>query len=135
MRVLLLNQTFYPDQAATSQQLLDLAKYLKKEGCDVTVVASRRAYLDPKKIHPAQDTIEGIRVLRVHSTGFGRRSFFLSAGRRAHLRVFSALAPALPSSTRSGDRLHVPTAYRTGRSSVLRPARRQMFAVDDGFEP
>jgi colanic acid biosynthesis glycosyl transferase WcaI len=76
MRVLLLNQTFYPDQAATSQQLLDLAHHLKKVGCEVSVLASRRAYNDPRKVHAAEENIDGIRVVRVSSTGFGRRSFF-----------------------------------------------------------
>ncbi len=76
MRVLLLNQTFYPDQAATSQQLLDLAHHLKSLGCEVSVLTSRRAYNDPRKVHPAEETIDGIRVVRVASTGFGRRSFF-----------------------------------------------------------
>ncbi len=76
MRVLLLNQTFFPDQAATSQQLMDLALHLQNEGCEVTVMAARRAYGDPKTIHPAKETVQGIRVVRVGSTGFGRRSFF-----------------------------------------------------------
>ncbi len=76
MRVLLLNQTFFPDQAATSQQLMDLALHLKKEGCQVTVMAARRAYGNPKQIHSAQEDVQGIHVVRVGSTGFGRRSFF-----------------------------------------------------------
>jgi colanic acid biosynthesis glycosyl transferase WcaI len=76
MRVLLLNQTFYPDQAATSQQLLDFAHHLKALGCEVSVLASQRAYNDPKKVHPAEESIDGIRVVRVGGTGFGRRSFF-----------------------------------------------------------
>ncbi|MBY0372025.1 glycosyltransferase family 4 protein [bacterium] len=76
MRVLLLNQTFYPDQAATSQQLLDFARHLRDEGCEVTVMASRRAYSDPSKVHPAEEIYDGIRIVRIGSTGFGRRSFF-----------------------------------------------------------
>jgi colanic acid biosynthesis glycosyl transferase WcaI len=75
MRVLLLNQTFYPDEAATSQQLLDLAKLLKSRGCSVTVLASRRAYYDSKKLHPASDMVDGIKVVRVGCTGFGRSRF------------------------------------------------------------
>ena len=76
MRVLLLNQTFFPDQAATSQQLLDFARFLRDEGCEVTVMAARRAYGDPTKTHAAEEVVDGIRVIRVASTGFGRKSFF-----------------------------------------------------------
>jgi colanic acid biosynthesis glycosyl transferase WcaI len=75
MRVLLLNQTFYPDQAATSQQLIDFAKLLRSRGCEVTVLTSRRAYHDPRILHPASETFLGIKILRVWSTGFGKKSF------------------------------------------------------------
>ncbi len=76
MRVLLLNQTYYPDPVATSQQLRDFARYLKSEGCEVTVMTSRRAYDNPKKTHPAEEWVDGVRVVRVACTGFGKRSFF-----------------------------------------------------------
>ncbi len=76
MRVLLLNQTFYPDPVATSQQLMDFAEYLHSQGCEVTVLASRRSYNDPSKVHPAEETVRGIRVVRVAGTGFGKLSFF-----------------------------------------------------------
>ncbi len=76
MKVLLLNQTYYPDQAATAQQLRDLARHLLAEGCEVTVMTCRRSYSDPKRVYPAEEVIEGVRVIRVGSTGFGRRSFF-----------------------------------------------------------
>lgn len=76
MRVLLLNQTFYPDEAATAQQLLDLVRLLQARGCSVTVMASRRAYYDSKKLHSASETVEGARVVRVWCTGLGRASFW-----------------------------------------------------------
>jgi hypothetical protein len=46
MKVLLLNQCFYPDVVATSQHLTDLAIELVKSGHQVTVLASRRGYDD-----------------------------------------------------------------------------------------
>ena len=33
MKVILVNQTFYPDKAASAQALLDVAQSLKKLGC------------------------------------------------------------------------------------------------------
>lgn len=76
MKILLLNQTFYPDQTATSQQLVDLARYLKERGCEVSVVASQRAYEDPDKKFARNEVWQGIHIYRVGSTGFGKRTFF-----------------------------------------------------------
>jgi hypothetical protein len=49
MKVLLLNQCFYPDVMATAQHLTDLAVALVREGHEVTVVASDRGYDNPSK--------------------------------------------------------------------------------------
>ncbi len=75
MKVLLLNQTFFPDPVATAQQLTDLAEYLVQNGCEVSVVAGRRGYEKRQEIHKARETYRGIEVYRVGSTGFGKRSF------------------------------------------------------------
>ncbi len=93
MRVLLLNQTFYPDEAATAQQLLDLARLLKARGCSVTVLASRRAYYDSKKLHPPSERVAGAQVVRVWCTGLGRGSFWyrLVDGLSFELSVFAKL--------------------------------------------
>lgn len=46
MRVLLLNQFFWPDLAATSQLLTDLARHLSDTGYDVTVICARSEYTE-----------------------------------------------------------------------------------------
>ena len=74
MRITLINQTFYPDVVSTAQHLKDLALRLAEEGHDVTVVASCRAYDNPKKLFPKNETWRGIRIARVTNTGFGKRS-------------------------------------------------------------
>jgi glycosyltransferase involved in cell wall biosynthesis len=74
MRIVLINQTFYPDVAATGQHLADLAAHLAGRGHEVTVVTSRRAYDDPGKVFPKQETWRGVRILRVFATGFGKRA-------------------------------------------------------------
>src|SRR5687767_8247735 len=76
VKVLLLNQVFYPDRIATAQYVLDLARYLTKRGCHVTVLASRRNYENPSVIYPSHEILEGIEVHRANCTGFGKRSFF-----------------------------------------------------------
>ena len=72
MKILLLNQTFYPDVASTAQHLSDLALGLAARGHEVTVVTSRRAYDDPDKYFPPLEIWRGVRIIRIGSTGFGK---------------------------------------------------------------
>jgi colanic acid biosynthesis glycosyl transferase WcaI len=74
MKILLLNQVFYPDVAATAQYLRELAAALAGQGHEVTVICARRAYEHPEKIYPARETWRGVRIRRVYSTFFGKRS-------------------------------------------------------------
>lgn len=77
MHFLLLNQTFYPDELATSQQLLDLAKVLIGRGHKVSVIADFRSYENRKKHYSFFENHEGIEIHRVFSTGFGKKNFYL----------------------------------------------------------
>ena len=72
MKILLLNQVFYPDVMATAQYLSDLAVELSARGHEVTVVSSRRGYEHPETIYPASETWRGIKIIRVFSTRFGK---------------------------------------------------------------
>lgn len=72
MKILLLNQTFYPDYAATAQQLADLALYLTKDGHSVTVVTGQRGYDRRDQIYPRRENWQGIDIRRVPSTGLGK---------------------------------------------------------------
>ena len=72
MRILLLNQTFYPDVVSTSQHASDLAVALAADGHQVTVVASRRAYDDPTRRFPGCEVWKGVQILRVPCFGFGK---------------------------------------------------------------
>ncbi|MDB6112853.1 MAG: putative glycosyl transferase [Pedosphaera sp.] len=93
MKFLLLNQTFHPDVASTAQHLSELALRLAERGHEVTVVTSRRAYDDPERRFPKEETWRGIRIIRVGSTGFGkgakwkRAADFASFILRCFLRV------------------------------------------------
>ncbi len=77
MKILLLNQTFYPDALATSQQLTDLAGYLVEQGNEVNVIAGRRGYENRDRIFPSHENYRGINIFRVRSTGFGKQRFIL----------------------------------------------------------
>ena len=99
MKVLLLNQCFYPDVVSTAQHLTDLALKLAGEGHDVTVVASSRGYDDTAARFSGKEVWKGIKIIRLPVTGLGKQakwrravdfgSFFLSAiSRLIFLRKF-----------------------------------------------
>jgi len=48
MRILLLNQVFYPDVVSTAQHLSELAEALAQAGHQVTVLCSSRGYDHPE---------------------------------------------------------------------------------------
>src|SRR5690348_11019348 len=87
MRILLLNQTFYPDVASTAQHATDLAAELAARGHAVTVIASRRAYHDPRRRFAKRETWRGVSIIRVSHSGFGKSS---RLGRLADCATFFA---------------------------------------------
>jgi hypothetical protein len=74
LKILLLNQTFYPDVMATGQYLSELAAALAERGHEVTVVTGRRAYDQPDKRFAAREIWRGVNIFRVFSTRFGKRA-------------------------------------------------------------
>jgi glycosyltransferase involved in cell wall biosynthesis len=72
MRILLLNQTFYPDVVATAQYLTGLAEALAARGHEVCVLAGRRAYDEPGRRFAKRERYGAIDIERVGSTGFGK---------------------------------------------------------------
>jgi colanic acid biosynthesis glycosyl transferase WcaI len=74
MNILLLNQAFYPDVVSTAQHAGDLAIGLTQAGHNVTVICNSKGYDDPNLRFPSQEIWSGIRVVRVRSTAFGKRS-------------------------------------------------------------
>jgi len=67
MRILLLNQFFWPDLAATSQLLTDLARHLADQGHDVTVICARSSYAGPDSTGAPL-----VRIIRIPDLPFGR---------------------------------------------------------------
>ena len=72
MRILLLNQCFYPDVVSTAQHLTDLALGLAGKGHKVTVLASRRGYDDAARRFSARETWRGIDIIRIPTLGLGK---------------------------------------------------------------
>lgn len=73
MRVLLLNQAFYPDVVATAQHADDLARHLVAQGHEVTAIASRSIYGSKGAALPRRETVDGVEIRRVGASVFGKR--------------------------------------------------------------
>ena len=74
MRILLVNQTYLPDLASTAQHLGDLARCLARRGHEVRVLASRRCYEDPTRVHPRHEQLDGVEIRRIGIPGFGKKT-------------------------------------------------------------
>jgi colanic acid biosynthesis glycosyl transferase WcaI len=74
MKILLINQCFYPDVVSSAQHLADLALELVQSGHNVTVLAGRRGYDDPGTRFPKKEVWKGISIIRIPSTGLGKGS-------------------------------------------------------------
>ena len=72
MKILLLNQCFYPDVVSTAQHLTDLATALVARGHHVTVIASDRGYDDPMARFKRRERWNGIEIIRIPSLSFGK---------------------------------------------------------------
>jgi glycosyltransferase involved in cell wall biosynthesis len=87
MKILLINQVFYPDETAVSQLLTDLAEELVKSGHTVEVLAGCNDYEHPKKHYPAHEIYKNIIITRILSTSFNKRHL---SGRIINMLVFNA---------------------------------------------
>jgi colanic acid biosynthesis glycosyl transferase WcaI len=74
MKILLINQSFYPDVVSTAQHAGDLARSLASEGHKVTVVASRRGYDNTSAYFTRKEVWNGVRIIRVACSGLGKGS-------------------------------------------------------------
>ena len=71
MRVLILNQYFYPDHSATSQLMTDLAESLVERGVRVTALAGRGRYNGGETL-AGEEEYQGVRIERAWATSFGK---------------------------------------------------------------
>lgn len=73
MKLLFLNRWYWPDHAATAQQLADLAEQLAAAGHEVEVLCSRRSYRGEAAPLPRSEEHAGVRVRRLRGLGPGGR--------------------------------------------------------------
>jgi glycosyltransferase involved in cell wall biosynthesis len=100
-RIVFVNRFFHPDLSATSQILTDLARRLHDLGFEVHVVCSRLRYQSADERLPGDETVDGVRVHRVWSTGFGRSS--LSSRALDYLSFYPAAMLEVGRLLRRGD--------------------------------
>jgi glycosyltransferase involved in cell wall biosynthesis len=74
LRILLLNQCFYPDVVSTAQHLTDLATALAARGHEVTVIAGDRGYDDPAIRFKRRERWNDIDIIRIPSLSLGKNS-------------------------------------------------------------
>src|SRR5262249_50967380 len=74
MRILILNQAFFPDVVSTAQHASDLAIEAALKGDDVTVICSRRGYDSPELRFSPHEVWQGVKIRRVSCLGLSKRS-------------------------------------------------------------
>jgi colanic acid biosynthesis glycosyl transferase WcaI len=84
VRLLILNQFFYPDHSAIGQLMTDLAESLVERGLSVTALSARGRYNGGGAL-PPRENYRGVRVERAWATSFGKSSV---AGRLADYFTF-----------------------------------------------
>jgi len=99
MRVLFLNQYFYPDMSATAQIMTDLAVDLAAAGIDVTVITGQSAYIGNGRF-PAREHHRGVDIIRVPATNLGRNHL---VGRAVDFASFFGTASLALSRVRNVD--------------------------------
>ena len=101
MSLIFVNRYFFPDHSATSQLLSDLTFALAATGQTIIVITSRQRYDHPSVSLPPEETVDGVRIVRVWTTRFGRANLI---GRAVdYLAFYLSAAWALFRATQSGD--------------------------------
>ena len=101
MRVIAVNRYYRPDGSPTSRLLTDVAERCAADGLDVTVITGRRGYRTGGRIGRGRETIGGVDVRRVTTSGLRRHRLVGRAIDDAtfHLAAFLAILTV----ARSGD--------------------------------
>ncbi len=77
MKILFVNQFYWPDMAATSQMMADLCQRLANKDHEIHVLCSRGQYDDGSnhaKLSPRSETRDHVHIHRVKATGFGKKN-------------------------------------------------------------
>lgn len=76
-RILVISQVYVPDPAAVGQYMADAAAALAARGYDVRVLTSARGYADPSVKYPGREIRDGVDIIRLPLSSFGKRTILL----------------------------------------------------------
>jgi colanic acid biosynthesis glycosyl transferase WcaI len=74
MRILFINQCYWPDHVSTAQHLTDLAEGLAARGHEAAVLCSRNPYTGGGPAFPSRQRHQGVEIHRVTTLGYGKKS-------------------------------------------------------------
>lgn len=77
--LLILSQVYVPDPASVGQHMHDAAAEMARRGWRVRVLTSARGYSDAKIKYKPRETIDGVEVIRLPLSSFGKKSWVLRA--------------------------------------------------------
>ena len=72
--LLVLSQVYVPDAAAVGQHMHDAAVEMVRRGYRVIAIASDRGYEDPSRSYPRYERLDGVHVVRLPWSSFGKSS-------------------------------------------------------------
>ncbi|MFO0789224.1 MAG: glycosyltransferase family 4 protein [Pirellulales bacterium] len=72
--LLIISQVYVPDPASVGQHLTDVAEAMAARGYRVRVVTSQRGYEDPTQKYPARECRNGVEVVRLPWSSFGKKT-------------------------------------------------------------
>ncbi|MCH8151312.1 MAG: glycosyltransferase family 4 protein [Planctomycetes bacterium] len=72
--LLILSQVYVPDHASVGQHMADAATEMARRGYRVVVLAANRGYNDPSMKYPPSEVLDGVEVLRIPLSSFGKKS-------------------------------------------------------------
>ena len=92
--VLILSQVFWPDAAAVGQYMTAAAIEMSRRGWQVRVLTSGRGYNDSTVKYPAHEIHQGVEIIRLPFSSFGKRRLIIRAIAAA-LFMFQTILRAL----------------------------------------
>ena len=93
----ILSQVYVPDPASVGQHLHDVAVEMVRRGYRVVVLTANCGYEDPTRRYPARECLDGVDILRLPLSSFGKTSIAVRmAGGSVFLAQAIAVAASLP---------------------------------------
>jgi len=75
MRLLVFSSVYPPDPAAVGQHIADVAATASARGHFVRVITANRGYDDPSILYPSYEKLNGVEVIRLGWSSFGKKSY------------------------------------------------------------